>query len=456
MYNQYETTKQWDNFEINDNKEYNELLKNRFYNLNDQIKKNEKELGFALRSYKLMIRRIKYEINNKLKINNKRLFNNIELTVIHPRFFYYFNTNNNELRYTTKYGIKEIWSVLMMFEGGLIKRKLECFVNFIRLYINYTTLKVMMEFDFKVNSIVLENTFKLQIPNCVTIEVHRNLIINNYLPNNINSNENNLINNNINNNNNIINSNDNLINNNDVFLNENNLFIENRNLQYNVNSLYLNNFNNNENKNLNEFTKKNETIFYSEKEKQKRNHILNDFKHNLIQKNQWKINDCYKENHIFNKYTKFYKGNNHYINIKNSNKTIEKILCLHLSYFFNLSSKYSNDYFIMKSYNTKGKKDMNFKNLINNPTNETIKQFKLLKIIYGINCLLFMCFGIILYELIIQLFLFDFELCKNIFKIIYDKSNKKKELKSVKKSFNENEMKYQLLIKKQNTIPEDI
>ncbi|KAL9644263.1 hypothetical protein ABK040_005724 [Willaertia magna] len=58
----------------------------------------------------------------------------------------------------------------MMFEGRLIKRKLECFVNFIRLYINCTTFKVMMEFGFKVNSIISKNTSRLQISNCVTIE----------------------------------------------------------------------------------------------------------------------------------------------------------------------------------------------------------------------------------------------------------------------------------------------
>ncbi|KAL9653782.1 hypothetical protein ABK040_012843 [Willaertia magna] len=125
--------------------------------------------------------------------------------------------------------------------------------------------------------------------------------------------------------------------------------------------------------------------FYSGDSRDNRKYNLDEEKD--IINNKWDLGDfsIYKEDYLFNDYTNTYRSHkNHKTKFKDTNNSFTDLFCFHLSYFFGLSSKSNNDFYVCRSYNTKGYYDLRI--LVNDPfRSDTIKKDRLKKIVYGIN-----------------------------------------------------------------------
>ncbi|KAL9653785.1 hypothetical protein ABK040_012846 [Willaertia magna] len=96
-------TSEWDTLEREHVEVFNEYILNGFYNLELQLKDNNKEIGAAVFSYNIMMRKMKQEICKRMSLNSKRITECIDLCTIHLRHFDYFNTRNEGIRHAYKF-----------------------------------------------------------------------------------------------------------------------------------------------------------------------------------------------------------------------------------------------------------------------------------------------------------------------------------------------------------------
>ncbi|KAL9646663.1 hypothetical protein ABK040_001086 [Willaertia magna] len=90
-----------------------------------------------------------------MHFKNKKVYENLQAGNMYPRFFDFFLN-------TTLTAFKR-WTVLDMFDGGEIIKKIDCELNYIRLTINCDIYRIIFVFEFEVKSIIINNTSRLNL-----------------------------------------------------------------------------------------------------------------------------------------------------------------------------------------------------------------------------------------------------------------------------------------------------
>ena len=103
--------REWREFVQENTDQYRDLCLNGFSNqenaLDDSI-----ECGYASGTYEVLIHQIRYEISKRMKLNKKRIQNNIKVSGIESRYFDSFFGEEGRKRYSRKFGDE----VIIMYE----------------------------------------------------------------------------------------------------------------------------------------------------------------------------------------------------------------------------------------------------------------------------------------------------------------------------------------------------